>query len=233
MKSFGRSAEMEKKMDGLIRNLRYWSRTIGQMVLIIVAMVFGISIVTELEEIGNIPLAFCVTMSRYRAMYMIFIMGILGLTVINTYMPFTLSMGSTRRDSFIGMEIMLHLAGLFTIGIIIGAGIFAGRQVNVMLFVSSILLLTASVALCNLVGWVYLRFGKTVGLTLYILLVIVGTFGIGMLAAVNEEGGLEKLGMPHLPAAGWGMLAVAAAIAADTILILLYRKEVKKLEVRV
>lgn len=224
---------MEKKMDGLIRNLRYWSRTIGQMVLMIVAMVFGISIVTELEEIGNIPLAFCVTMSRYGAMYMIFIMGILGLTVINTYMPFTLSMGSTRRDSFIGMEIMLHLAGLFTIGIIIGAGIFAGRQVNVMLFVSSILLLTASVALCNLVGWVYLRFGKTVGLTLYILLVIVGTLGIGMLAAVNEEGGPEKLGMPHLPAAGWGMLAVAAAIAADTILILLYKKEVKKLEVRV
>lgn len=102
-----------------------------------------------------------------------------------------------------------------------------------MLFVSSILLLTASVALCNLVGWVYLRFGKTVGLTLYILLVIVGTLGIGMLAAVNEEGGPEKLGMPHLPAAGWGMLAVAAAIAADTILILLYKKEVKKLEVRV
>lgn len=93
------------------------------MVLMIVAMVFGISIVTELEEIGNIPLAFCVTMSRYGAMYMIIIMGILGLTVINTYMPFTLSMGSTRRDSFIGMEIMLHLAGLFTIGIIIGAGI--------------------------------------------------------------------------------------------------------------
>lgn len=220
-------------MDGLIRNLRYWSRTAGQVVLTIVAMVLGISIVTEWEEIGSIPLAFCVTMSRYGAGYMVFIMGILGLTGINTYMPFTLSMGSTRRDSFIGMEVMLHLAGLVAIGIIMGSGIFAGREVNSMLFVSNTLLLMVSVALGNLLGWSYLRFGKVVGLTLYILLIVGGTLGIAVLAAVDASGALQKWGLPNLTKAGWPLAAIAAAVAADMVLILLYKKEVAKLEVRV
>lgn len=224
---------MEKNMDGFVRNLRYWSRTVGQNVLLIVAMVFVISIMTELEEIGNVPLAFCVVMSRYGVGYMIFVMGILGLTVINTYMPFTLSMGSTRRDSFAGMEMMVHLAGIVMIGIIIGTGIFAGREVNSMLFISNALLLVVSVTLCNLVGWVYLRFGKVVGLVFYVLLVAGGTFGIAVVAAMSEDGVMERLGLPQLSEAVWWLPAIAIAVAADVILILLYKKEVKKLEVRV
>lgn len=220
-------------MDGLMRNLRYWSRTIGPMVLMIVAMVLGISLVTELEDIGNIPIAFCRTMSEFGMLYMIFIMGILGFTVTNNYMPFTLSMGSTRRDSFAGMEIMLHLTGLVMVGIIIGAGIITGRKASGILFVSSIIIWLLSVALCNFVGWAQLRFGKAVGLILYILVLFVGVVGMTVLAAMNEAGTFQKLGLPALYESGWQLAAVAAAIVADIVLLLLYKRKVRKMEVRV
>lgn len=213
-------------MDGIKRNLLYWGYTIGQMILAIVVMVLVIGLMTEVGETGNILLAFCVAMSEYGAMYMPFMMGILGMTVIG-YMPLTLSMGSTRRDSFTGMEIMLHLEGLLLIGIIIAADIFSGKTVNSMLFFGSAMRLAASAALCNLVGWAYLRFGKVISLILYIVLVIVGALGVSVFSILYAEGRLR------LPAK-WGEPAlVAALVAVDCIVIWLYAREVKKMEVRV
>lgn len=209
-------------MDGIKRNLLYWGYTIGQMILAIVVMVLVIGLMTEVGETGNILLAFCVAMSEYGAMYMPFMMGILGMTVIG-YMPLTLSMGSTRRDSFTGMEIMLHLEGLLLIGIIIAADIFSGKTVNSMLFFGSAMRLAASAALCNLVGWAYLRFGKVISLILYIVLVIVGALGVSVFSILYAEGRLR------LPAK-WGEPAL---VAVDCIVIWLYAREVKKMEVRV
>lgn len=213
-------------MDGIKRNLLYWGYTIGQMILAIVVMVLVIGLMTEVGETGNILLAFCVTMSEYGAMYMPFMMGILGMTVIG-YIPLTLSMGSTRRDSFTGMEIMLHLEGLFLIGIIIAADIFSGKTVNSMLFFGGAMRLAASAALCNLVGWAYLRFGKVISLTLYIVLVIAGALGVSVFSILYAEGRLRLL-------AKWGEpLLVAALVAVDCIVIWIYAREVKKMEVRV
>ncbi|MBD5498245.1 MAG: hypothetical protein HDR11_10855 [Lachnospiraceae bacterium] len=213
-------------MDGIKRNLLYWGYTIGLTLSMILAMVLGICIVTGLDESGNILFAFCATMDEYGGMYMPFFMGMLGMVTINNYLPFTLSMGSTRRDSFIGMEIMLHLEGLLLIGIIIAAGIFSGRTANGMFFFGRVLLLVVSAALCNLSGWAYQQFGKAVSLILFLVLTIMGGLGASVFAAMHEAG---KWSLPQ-----WGQLAfVAAAVAADCVVIYLYAGKVKKLEVRV
>lgn len=214
-------------MDGMKRNLLYWGYTMGQMILIIVVMVLIVGIITGIDETDNILLAFCMTMSEYGAMYMPFIMGILGMTVINAYMPLTLSMGSTRRDSFTGMEIMLHVEGLLLIGIITAADIFSGKTVNSMLFFGSAMRLVVSAALCNLVGWAYLRFGKVISLILYIVLIIGGALGVSVFSMLYAEG---KLRLP----AKWGEpLLVAVLVAVDCIVVWFYAREVKKMEVRV
>lgn len=214
-------------MDGIKRNLLYWGYTIGQMVLTLVVMVLIVGLILEVDEAGNILLAFCRAMSEYGAMYMPFMMGILGMTLINGYMPLTLSMGSTRRDSFTGMEIMLHVEGLLLIGIITAADIFSGKTVSSMLFFGSAMRLAASAALCNLVGWAYLRFGKVISLILYIVLVIAGAVSVSVFSVLYAEGRLR------LPAK-WGEPAlVAVFVAVDCIMIWLYAREVKKMEVRV
>ncbi len=217
-------------MDGIKRNLLYWGYTIGQMILTIIVMVLIISIVTGLDEIGGILHSFCVTMSAYGATYMLLLMAVLGMALINNHMPLTLSMGSTRRDSFIGMEIMLHVEGLLLIGIIIAAGIFSGKAVSGMSFFNSVLLLAASAALCNLIGWAFLRYGKVVSLILYVVVFITGALGIYVLSALHAAGRLglsEKWGWPVLAA------AVMAVVTADGITIWLYARDVKKMEVRV
>lgn len=213
-------------MDGIKRNLLYWGYTIGLTLSMILAMVLGISIVTGLDETGNILLAFCATMDEFGGMYMSFFMGMLGMMTINNYLPFTLTMGSTRWDSFIGMEIMLHLEGMLLIGIIIAAGIFSGRTANGMFFFGRVLLLVASAALCNISGWAYQQFGKAVSLILFLVLVITGGLGVSVFSAMYEAG---KWGLPQ-----WSRLALAAAaVAADGIMIYLYAGKVKNLEVRV
>lgn len=213
-------------MDGIKRNLLYWGYTIGLTLLMIVAMVLGISIVTGLDESGNILHTFCAVMDEYGGMYMPFFMGMLGMVTINNYLPFTLSMGSTRRDSFIGMEIMLHLEGMLLLSIIIAAGIFSGRTANGMFFFGRALLLVVSAALCNLAGWAYQQFGKVVSLILFLVLVITGALGVSVFSAMYEAG---KWSLPQ-----WSQLAlVAAAVAADVVMIYLYAGKVKNLEVRV
>lgn len=213
-------------MDGIKRNLLYWGYTIGLTLLMVVAMVLGISIVTGLDETGNILHTFCATMDEYGGMYMPFFMGMLGMVTIGNYLPFTLSMGSTRRDSFIGMEIMLHLEGLLLLSIIIAAGIFSRGTVNGMFFFGRALLLIVSAVLCNLSGWAYQQFGKAVSLILFLVLVITGGLGVSVFSAMYEAG---KWSLPQ-----WSRLALAAAaVAADGVVIYLYAGKVKNLEVRV
>ena len=213
-------------MDGIKRNLLYWGYTIGLTLSMILAMVLGICIVTGLDESGNILLAFCATLDKYGGMYMPLFMGMLGMVTISNYLPFTLSMGSTRRDSFIGMEIMLHLEGILLIGIIIAAGSVSGRTANGMFFFSRALLLVSSAALCNVTGWAYLRFGKVVSLILFLVLVIFGGLGVADFSLMHAVG---KWSLTEM----WGQLALAAAVAADGLMIYLYAGKVKKLEVRV
>lgn len=214
-------------MDGIKRNLLYWGYVMGQIVLMMVAMVLGISLVTGLDKIGDISRVFCETMSQHGVMYMLLFMCMLGMQGINSSMPLTVSMGSTRRDSFIGMEVMLHLEGLVLIGIIHAADIFLGKAVNSMVFLNDAVLLAASAALCNLVGLMCLRFGKVVGLILYFVLLIGGVLGVSVLYAA---GLLDKWGL----SGKWGLSAfVAGVAAADCVMILLYGRAVKQLEVRV
>lgn len=213
-------------MDGIKRNLLYWGYTIGQTLLMVVAMLLGISVVTGVDEPGNILHTFCTIMDKFGGMYMLLFIGMLGMVTIGNYLPFTLSMGSTRRDSFIGMEIMLHLEGMLLHSIIIAAGIFSGRTANGMFFFGRALLLVVSVALCNLAGWAYQQFGKVVSLILFLVLVIAGGLGVSVFSAMYEAG---KWSLPQ-----WGPLALAAAaVAADGVMIYLYAGKVKNLEVRV
>lgn len=217
-------------MDGIKRNLLFWGYTIGQMILMILVMAFGVSIVTELGERENIFRAFCGTMAQYGSAYMVFVMGILGMTVINNHMPFTLSMGSTRKDSFVGMEVMLHLESLLLSAIIFAADVFAGKTADSAMVLNGVILWVCSIVLCNIVGWSYLQFGKTFGLIMYFVLTLGGVVGISLLTAMNAAGVPEKWG---LQSNGLSVLVAAAAIVADCVMIWLYAGKIKRLEVRV
>lgn len=98
-------------MDGIKRNFRYWGRVMEQVVAIGLLCFAILSLAWATEDIGEIPHQL---LRLYAGCFSIFGMylGCMFGTNNDRYLSFTISMGSTRRDTFIGMEVMLHVMGV-------------------------------------------------------------------------------------------------------------------------
>lgn len=98
-------------MGGIKRNLHYWGRIMESVVFVVMITLALLNLVYVTEDISLIPrqlLKMCATGLPLFGPYVGAMIGISSERTIS----FTLSMGSTRRDTFIGMEVMLHLVGI-------------------------------------------------------------------------------------------------------------------------
>lgn len=222
-------------MAGLKANLRYWGHVCGQMLLqIFVVYAIYATFIGQAGSVQELPRTFCVNSLRYYPMLSMFLLCVMGFSVVSLYIPFTLSMGSTRKDSFWGMEIMMFGMELIMYVFAMGVGAF-GRSYfeNVafgdtlreygLVFFSLIIL-----AMCffHIVGICNIKFNRTVGFIVYfgIAMVCIGCGTFIMMQEIKNT----FLYVPFINPAVIAGIAVLCAVTGY-----LFYRQIKKLEVRV
>lgn len=164
-------------MKGLKRNLIFWATTYekvaGAMFLGIAVYIFMMTFVgggLSIEELKKSFLGYIWLFIAISA----FINGFSGSL---NYFPQTISMGSTRRSSFIAMQVMQHVIMLQYILIGVVAYYFLDREMLVKLaklgcsVIGGVLVL---IALANLVCICSVKFGRGVGMVVYIGGILLG-----------------------------------------------------------
>lgn len=216
-------------MQGIKRNLRYWGYTMEYMFLVMLGTLVLISVMTGWNDISNLHIVTLELISDAGVLYIFLMMCMMAFSGTTSYLPFTLSMGSTRKDSFIGMQIIMHLLELQMVVIVLLANAVLGRLndlggsiIVALLMYGAIMLL--SVAVGNFISAIILRFGRGAGFAAYmglILLIVLGAVGLIVFKPVEIIRVLFK-----------GPI-ILIGIALDVISIAAYYKIVKKWEVRV
>ena len=216
-------------MQGIKRNLRYWGYTMESMLLVVLGTFLLISVMTGFNNPGNIYTSVLELISDAGLVYMFLMMCMMAFSGATGNLPFTLAMGSTRKDSFIGMQIMMHLLEIQLVVIVLLANVALGRgnQFGDSIYDTLIVYGTMSffsVAIGNLIAAVILRFGRGAGFAVYIVLLLLGIFTLSGVLVFDNVSILEILFK------GPGALL---GIGLDGISIAVYYKIAKKLEVRV
>ena len=220
-------------MQGLKSNIRYWGYTLEYMLLVVLGTLLLICVVTGFDNLSNLHMLYLEMISDMGVLYILLMMCMLAFSGAVSYLPFTLSMGSTRKNSFLGMQIVMHFMEVQLAGIVIIAKAILGKldefgKVSYMV----ILLVTVmflAIAIGNFISAAVLRFSRTVGFIVYfgILALVV----IGFAFFVGYGAGLESI-RPFLSNFLRGPV-VLIALALDALSIAVYYRVVKKLEVRV
>lgn len=224
-------------MKGIYRNLRFWGRNYEYMFSWIIVMLPCIAVISCLI-VGNpreilAVLADVGNSSLYIPMFLILI----GLNGATTYFPFSVSMGSRRRDSFIGMVIMIHVIGLELLLLTLVLGSLSGSSLSELVPTMAICLFLG-LLVNNLLCAIMFRFGRNVAVLVYmvtILTVIIAVLIMNVVMATSGAAAFQKILEigKMLPMQAWIVIGVAAAILLDAFSILLQWMSVRKIEVRV
>lgn len=219
-------------MQGLKSNIRYWGYTLEYMLLVVLGMLLLICVMTGFDNLSNLHILYLEGLSDMGFLYIFLIVCIIAFSGAVSYFPFTLSMGSTRKNSFIGMQIALHLLEVQMVAVVLIAKAVLGTldelgKVSYML-IAYVSALFIAIALGNFISATILRFGRTAGLIMYflILVLVIGSVGVvvGMQLIVNIGGTAAKLLDGPI---------VMIGLVLDAVSIGIYYKVVRKLEVRV
>lgn len=224
-------------MKGIYRNLRFWGRNYEYMMGWFIVMLACIAVISCLlaGNPGEIPAVLTDTgnASVYIPMWFI-LMGMNGATI---YFPFSISMGSSRRDSFIGMVIMLHVIALELLLLMVVLGSLSGSSLSELVTTMAVCLFLGLLA-NNLLCAIMFRFGRNAAVLVYmvtILTVIITVLVFYMVNATAEVTFSQKILEigKMLPIQAWIVIGIAAAILLDAFSILLQWMSVRKIEVRV
>lgn len=213
-------------MTGMKRSLKYWGYMIEKyflMVLLVIA-VYGVfyyfmngeSAMGAVAE--YIPMMFCI---------MILALAYNNMTVS---MSQAISMGATRREAFIGMQVFYHL--LVVQGIVISGMImkcvpdfYEHKKSELFMFLTVIYLLACGLG--NAIGVVMMRFGLNTAKIIYIFILVV--LGLGLV--------FTTLILDHVIAASMirmiSLCGILLAVILDMLMVRFFSKSVKEYEVRV
>lgn len=220
-------------MQGLKSNIRYWGYTLEYMLLVVLGTLLLICVMTGFDNLSNLHIMYLEMISDMGVLYILLMMCMLAFSGAVSYLPFTLSMGSTRKNSFLGMQIVMHFMEVQLVAIVMIAKAILGKlnefgKVSYMVILLVTVLFFA-VAIGNFISAAVLRFSRTVGFIVYfgILALVV----IGLAFFVGYGAGLESI-RPFLSNFLRGPV-VLIALALDALSIAVYYRVVRKLEVRV
>lgn len=224
-------------MNGIYRNLRFWGRNYECMLGWIIAALACIPVISCLL-VGN-PGEILAAMSDIgnSSLYIPMFLILIGMNGATTYFPFSVSMGSSRRDSFIGMVIMIHVIGLELLLLMAALGSLSGSSLEELVPTVAVCLFLG-LFLNNLLCAITFRFGRNAAFSVYMLTILTVIIGVLVYHMVNATVGIT--GFPKilevgkmLPLRAWIVIGIAAAILLDAFSILLQWISVRKIEVRV
>lgn len=210
-------------MDGIKRSLRYWGRmvetTVGMLLVFLVLFGLLYTIGADIGEAWKY-------IASYTPAVCVLSMCVMGFTGMNNYLPFTISMGSTRRDSFIGMEIMIHAMACQLAVLSVLAEFLQPEESKVgmaRIVITCLFCSFFAAGLCNGIGAVNMKFGKIAGFVVYFIVAIGGMFGIVF------AGSLLGLSLTQMFNSIWTVLA---AVLLDLVAGVFCYLASRKIEVR-
>ncbi len=220
-------------MQGLKSNIRYWGYTLEYMLLVVLGTLLLICVVTGFDNLSNLHMLYLEMISDMGVLYILLMMCMLAFSGAVSYLPFTLSMGSTRKNSFLGMQIVMHFMEVQLVAIVMIAKAILGKldelgKVSYMVILLVTVLFFA-IAIGNFISAAVLRFSRTVGFIVYFG--ILALVAIGLAFFVGYGAGLDSI-RPFLSNFLRGPV-VLIALALDALSIAVYYRVVRKLEVRV
>lgn len=213
-------------MRAMKRNLKYWGYSVEMLLLPAAGVAAFLSLVEYADGGGEAALSYLLS---YLPLMGTIMMAVLGFVGVGTYFPFAMSMGSTRKANFAAMQIMEHMMAIqvvlvtfiiHTIYMQISAAENAIYTPAGYLF-----LLFFNCCICNILGTLSFKFGRTAALIGYILMIVACGAGAGVASALQVDGlGSLSVSVQYI--------CFAAAFLLDMLMILLNFLAIKKYEVR-
>lgn len=180
-------------MKGFMRNLVYWTKTYEQLAF---SMIMGIMVYFlamscvggnfSAEELRSLILG-------YIGLFLMISIFVNGFTTATSYFPMTVSLSSTRRASFVAMQIVQHV--ITAQYLLLGAVAYYYWQRELFYFMSDCVLtligvLLLLIAIANFTCVISVKCGKIAGVVTYIAsLIAILSFMVGIIASsiVNEN----------------------------------------------
>jgi len=179
-------------MKDLKKNLIYWGKTLEwlsvSMIVGILCYVLAMSFMGgsfSEEELKN-------SLLGYVWIFVCISIFVNAFTATSTYFPLTISLGSTRKGSFAAMQIMQHVIVFQYLILGAVAYYFFEREIFGFMMKCSLTIVGAFLllmTLANVTCMVWARYGKTVGIVVYIvsLIIVVALVVVVMISATTNE----------------------------------------------
>lgn len=214
-------------MKGYVRSLLYWGYEMEKFFLSILAGMVAMWAVLGIME-GDLRAEMLPT---YLPMMGIIMLLIQGGVMVSYNLPQAVSYGGTRKEVMVGMEIIMHIILLQIMLLMLFFTNYFKEQYMVdtkmviLIFCAMLLLACGS---ANCIFATTIRFGKIIGICLYVvfILAIIIVFLVLMLA-----GELEPIGDFLAIWNGGGIVVIAALV--DVIMMCFAFLEVRKYEVKI
>ena len=209
-------------MKGLGRNLKYWFIYFIKTFCLVSAMMVGITVVTTSMD-GDFSIVRILNQAAgYVAFVSVLLVMVYAFNNVIVNFPLTVSFGSTRLPSLLGMEIAQHIITL--IGLIIAIGFYSISNIELVKnYITLWPLILAAVfvmhALGSLISIFSLRFGRTLGMILYIAFILACTVTFTLIM-INTNSPAEVLAaMLSVP---WALIALAGLVLDAIFFLALY-----------
>lgn len=200
-------------MKGIGRNLRFWGVHLHKMLLTMVATIAVMLAFFTIMEGGNFMESYGEQVPFYLIILTFMSAFMNALNGMTNQFPMTVSFGSTRKDSFIAMQLVQHVIMIeFLLAFYAWFYFVVFERENpfdsffVMTAVGIVLLV---LGLCNVTSAANLRFGRAIGVIVYLLciIVIVATVvGLALGGALdlllNDSSWMDFLAKPWILLAG-------------------------------
>lgn len=163
-------------MKGIGRNLHFWGIILHKTMLMMVATIAVMIAFFTFMEGGDFMEAYGNQVPFYLIMLAFISSFMNAMNGVNIQFPLTVSLGSTRKDSFIAMQIMQHLImAEFLIAlyawvyfVILKKEVAFGEPY----FMSAVGIVLLVLGLCHLTSAAMMRFGRTIGVIVYLISII-------------------------------------------------------------
>lgn len=158
-------------MKGLGRSVIYWGYMLEKMFLFMVTTITAVVVVISMADGFTTLKELMSDMVSYLVMISVLIVFSGALNNGNIYFPLSVSLGSQRKKSFFGMQIMQHLIIAQILAILMSIYYFTDKETFGVLMKAMPCVVGAFLLLLmvgNLVSAACIRFGRNWGVILYI-----------------------------------------------------------------
>ena len=206
-------------MTGLERNLKYWFFYIAKTMGLTYLMIIGICAFMSFVDGGN----FMEVFAKNVVMYLIMASGMsiiaFGFTNITTIFPVTVSFSSRRSSSLIAMNVAQHVFCLLSFAFAFACAVYVYPDIRPYVGACIPAIIGATCLLFfmgNIVAFLSDRFGRTLGMVLYIVFVLAVSVGcvFGIAVLTRGEGALFAALVTNINALGVIVCAVGILLDA-------------------